>query len=104
MIRPFAMVIAMSLPAAADQTYCPTAVTQTEMNSCAAQGWEQADARLNDVYAQTLAILQASDAENPVDGDSEEDLLRAAQRAWIAYRDANCASAGYPMRGGSAED
>jgi uncharacterized protein YecT (DUF1311 family) len=103
MIRPFAMLIAMTMPAAAQVADCSNPITQIEMNDCAAQIWEEADARLNDVYAQTLAILQESDATYPIDGDTEEDRLRAAQRAWVAYRDANCDSAGYPMRGGSAE-
>ena len=29
--------------------------------------------------------------------------LRAAQRAWITFRDAACAAEGYQMHGGSAE-
>ncbi len=103
MIRAFAVLIATTLPAAAQEADCSNAVTQIEMNACAAQSWEEADARLNDVYAETLAVLQAADADYPIDGASEEDRLRTAQRAWIAYRDANCDSAGYPMRGGSAE-
>jgi uncharacterized protein YecT (DUF1311 family) len=31
------------------------------------------------------------------------DQLLAAQRAWIAFRDAHCASEGYEFRGGSME-
>jgi uncharacterized protein YecT (DUF1311 family) len=103
LLRPFAVLIALSLPAAAQDVDCSSVVTQMEMNTCAAQDWEEADARLNDVYARTLATLQEADANYPIDGASEEDRLRAAQRAWVAYRDANCDSAGYPMRGGSAE-
>jgi uncharacterized protein YecT (DUF1311 family) len=103
MIRPLVLLLAMTLPAAAQDVDCTNVITQLDMNTCAAQDWEEADARLNDVYAQTLAVLQEADANYPISGDSEEDRLRAAQRAWIAYRDANCDSAGYPMRGGSAE-
>ena len=107
MIRPFAVLIALTLtaalPAAAQEADCAAPVTQIEMNTCAAQDWAAADARLNDVYAETLAVMQASDRDYPIDGPSEEDRLRRAQRAWVAYRDANCDSAGYPMRGGSAE-
>jgi uncharacterized protein YecT (DUF1311 family) len=102
-MRSFAILIALSLPAAAQQVDCANAITQLDLNTCAARDWEEADARLNEVYAETVAILQEADANYPISGDSEEDRLRAAQRAWIAYRDANCDSAGYPMRGGSAE-
>jgi uncharacterized protein YecT (DUF1311 family) len=109
MLRSFAIFIALplalalALPASAQQVDCSNAITQLDLNNCAAQDWEEADARLNEVYAETLAVLQEADASYPISGDSEEDRLRAAQRAWIAYRDANCDSAGYPMRGGSAE-
>ncbi len=103
MIRPLAALFALSLPAAAQEVNCATAITQQDMNICQQQVWEEADDRLNGVYAETVAILQERDAAFPLDGASEEDRLRAAQRAWVVFRDANCDSAGYPMRGGSAE-
>ncbi|MGL4320663.1 MAG: lysozyme inhibitor LprI family protein [Paracoccaceae bacterium] len=77
--------------------------TQQEMNACTYAAWQAADAELNAVYADIIAGLMASDAAYPPEGKSEEERLRIAQRAWVAYRDANCDVAGYPMRGGSAE-
>jgi uncharacterized protein YecT (DUF1311 family) len=103
MIRPLAALFLLSVPAAAQEVNCADAVTQQDMNICQQQVWAEADARLNGVYAETIAILQQSDAEYAPDGPSEEDRLRNAQRAWVAFRDANCDAAGYPMRGGSAE-
>jgi uncharacterized protein YecT (DUF1311 family) len=103
MIRPLAALFVLSLPASAQEVDCSNAVTQQDMNICQQQVWQESDERLNAVYAETVAILQERDAEFPLDGASEEDRLRAAQRAWVAFRDANCDAAGYLMRGGSAE-
>lgn len=92
----------LPIPAVAQDQTCFDG-TQQNMNACTYAEWEAADADLNRVYAEVLATLQDSDANFPPDGNSEEDRLRTAQRAWVAFRDANCDLAGYPMRGGSAE-
>ncbi|MCU0801488.1 MAG: lysozyme inhibitor LprI family protein [Rhodobacteraceae bacterium] len=91
------------LTAFAQDVDCANQVTQIDMNQCAYQEFEAADAALNRVYAEAIAFLQASDREYPPAGESEEARLRRAQRAWVAYRDANCDQAGFQMRGGSAE-
>jgi uncharacterized protein YecT (DUF1311 family) len=89
--------------AMAQEADCVNQPTQLDMNICSYQDWQAADADLNRVYAEALAAVQASDREYPIEGASEEDRLRKAQRAWVAFRDANCDQAGYVMRGGSAE-
>lgn len=51
------------------------------------------DARLNAAYAERIAVAQTQDAELRTLGSanaSVEESLRAAQRAWIAFRDASC--------------
>jgi uncharacterized protein YecT (DUF1311 family) len=103
MIRHLAALFLLSLPASAQEVNCANAVTQQEMNICQHDVWAESDERLNGVYAETIAILRQSDVDYPIDGPSEEERLRNAQRAWVAFRDANCDSAGYSMRGGSAE-
>jgi uncharacterized protein YecT (DUF1311 family) len=52
--------------------------TQAEMNQQAAADFEKADAQLNKVYKQVQAGLDAEGLAK----------LKAAQRAWIAFRDA----------------
>jgi uncharacterized protein YecT (DUF1311 family) len=89
--------------AAAQDVDCANAMTQLEMNSCAAQDWQAADVDLNAAYAAAITVMQDSDNTFPAEGKTEEARLRDAQRAWVAFRDAACESAGYPMRGGSAE-
>jgi uncharacterized protein YecT (DUF1311 family) len=89
--------------AAAQEVDCNNQVTQLDMNMCSYEEWQAADARLNRIYSEAIAFLQAADRDYPPEGATEEDRLRNAQRAWVAFRDANCDAAGFQMRGGSAE-
>ncbi|RCS22196.1 DUF1311 domain-containing protein [Phyllobacterium salinisoli] len=85
---------------------CNNALTQAEMDSCASQAYEAADAELNKVYKQVVAAMQAKDKAGPqANGDSGSALeaLRQAQRAWISYRDRQCELAGLEARGGTME-
>lgn len=76
----------------AARTPALVAQNQQEMNRQAADEAEKADQKLNRVYQKALSTL---DAEG-------QKLLRTSQRAWVAYRDADAASAADEMRGGSA--
>ena len=82
---------------------CANAVTQMDLNRCASDAWDVADARLNDAYQDAMALLTQWDAQLPEDERGGADALRAAQRAWITFRDQACAAEGYAMKGGSAE-
>lgn len=66
----------------ADYTKCAGAAnTQMEINQCAGDEFKRADGELNRVYQ---ALLQAR-RNDP----SATSKTRAAQRAWIAFRDAH---------------
>ena len=85
---------------------CGEARTQAEMNECAVRHFEAADAELNAVWPRALAYARGLDADGvPAfdDRPSAEARLREAQRAWLTFRDAHCAVAGYEARGGSME-
>jgi uncharacterized protein YecT (DUF1311 family) len=58
-----------------------TAMAQSEMNRCADLDARQADADLNRVYRELLSKLKSD--------DNATKKLRAAQRAWLAFRDAH---------------
>lgn len=75
----------------ADEGLCPDAMTQPDMNRCAAQEFQQADAELNRVYR-----LLTKDA-----GAAERAKLRAAQLAWLKFRDAYCDYEAFGNKGGS---
>jgi len=62
------------------------------------------DAVLNKLYSQIVAKLKAP--SNPADMKDQSELLKrliASERAWIAYRDADCDHQSGYMLGGSGE-
>lgn len=67
------------------------AETTVEMQSCADEALSQIESQLNDIYD---ALIQRLDTEGA-------DRLRRAQRAWIAFRDAECRFQGLAAEGGS---
>jgi uncharacterized protein YecT (DUF1311 family) len=69
---------------------CSAAMTTAEMNQCADDDLEQADAALNAEYQAALAAIAQIAAEPPYDPKRFEAALRGSQRAWIAWRDAEC--------------
>lgn len=74
------------LAAGTAQAACP-GDTQLEMNECASLAHEQADRRLNQLYRQL----------------DKTPALVAAEKAWIAYRDAECAYQAQRYEGGSMQ-
>lgn len=70
---------------------CTEAMSTVEMNNCAGADFEKADAELNRVYkAAIAAIPEMAMGEQPFDKVSWEEALRASQRAWVVFRDAEC--------------
>jgi len=70
---------------------CKDAVSTKDMQDCADSEYKKADADLNSVYQATLRKLKPDDAA----------LLKKAQRAWLAYRDAHCDAQYHLFAGGS---
>jgi uncharacterized protein YecT (DUF1311 family) len=63
-----------------DQSKCwDTATTQLQMNACAETDLKAADAEMNAVYQQLTTRTDLAFTKR----------LRAAQRAWLAFRDAH---------------
>ncbi|AXF65386.1 DUF1311 domain-containing protein [Leclercia sp. J807] len=81
----------LSTSALADE--CANASTQAEMNSCTAQQYQAADKTLNQTYQ---SAIKRADAP-------QRELLKKAQQAWIALRDADCAFIGSGTQGGSIQ-
>ena len=95
--------LALALPAAAQDIDCDNAMSQHEMNFCALERYEAADAELNRVYKEVRTAMRSLDADLPPNLKGAEEALRDAQRAWIAFRDKACEVEGYLFRGGSME-
>ena len=75
----------------ADGIDCAHAMAQQDMNICADRDYQRADAVLNSAYRKAMEGLD----------EHNRDLLRTAQRAWIAFRDAECTYESAPNEGGS---
>ncbi|THK38307.1 lysozyme inhibitor LprI family protein [Ensifer sp. MPMI2T] len=110
MFAPLAGVLVLSAVSAVAQEQpavdCQNAVTQMDMNICAGQDYDRADADLNKIYKQAVAAMKAKDKElGEIDAAyvGAEEALKKAQRAWIGYRDGQCQLAGFEARGGSME-
>lgn len=72
---------------------CDNASDQATMNQCATQQNAAADKELNALYQQITSRLKS----NP---DSKKQLV-GAQRAWVAFRDAECKFSASGVAGGS---
>ena len=82
--------LAVSATAAAAQD-CENPQFQAEMNACAGIAYEQADSALNAAYGDVRSRLDAAG----------RGQLTATQRAWIAWRDAECAFRSRGVEGGT---
>lgn len=73
------------------EPYCsdPASFTQAELNWCAWQNFREADKELNRLWGAV--------------GSEWRDDMRPAQKAWLAYRDAQCELEGSIWEGGSAQ-
>jgi uncharacterized protein YecT (DUF1311 family) len=71
---------------------CADAQDQATMNQCADKAYKASDAKLNKVYKQITGRLK--------DDHDTAKLLVTAQKAWIAFRDAECGFASAGVAGG----
>ncbi|QCL73909.1 MULTISPECIES: lysozyme inhibitor LprI family protein [Agrobacterium] len=91
-------------PALADDAPdCKAPQTQADMTICAGQDHEKADKDLNAAYQKLRKQLADRDKTADASSKGATDALVTAQRAWVAFRDANCALSGFQARGGSME-
>lgn len=63
-----------------DAETCPDAVSTVDIVECLGDLYEDEDMRLNTAYRAAI---------EPLEGERRTQL-RDAQRAWVAFRDANC--------------
>lgn len=99
-----AMLLVAGSAHAQDETKCNPDGNTAEMAACAQNDYQAEDTKLNKVYAKYLKKMQAMDDDM---GNSEDDTavgrLKTAQRAWIAFRDAECPLESVDNMGGSIE-
>ncbi len=75
---------------AEDAIDCANAVTTADLNACGEKSLDAADAALNAAYKIALSKIAAGEDVPPRDPKSWTGKLKASQRAWLAFRDADC--------------
>ncbi len=85
---------------------CAQPNTQMEMNRCASIDYQREDAAMTAQWRKTLAYMRAQDRDPNSSSEKRPnygDTLLESQRAWLRYRDTQCAIEGYAARGGTME-
>jgi uncharacterized protein YecT (DUF1311 family) len=84
------LAVALASPVMADQEIdCSNANGWYERFFCADKEFTAADAELNAIYKALLAQVAKGD-DDRYDAKTWEAALRTSQRAWVAFRDAEC--------------
>ena len=91
----FFLFIGMGTGASQNVTACK-GETQRDMNECTYQAYEKADSALNQLWKKIQSSFDGSKHDNR----TKEALLKS-QRAWIAFRDAECEDLLASMQGGT---
>ncbi len=85
------LVLIAAAPAASAEECDRNDDSQSMMNICADADYQAADAKLNAAYQE---LVRRND-------EASNKLLQTAQRAWIAFRDAECTYSTADSEGGS---
>lgn len=91
-------------PGAAQQSRvdCKDPVSTVEINFCLEKELQRADVELNRAFQGALAFIDTHDEMSAAARSEWRTALRSAQRAWIAFRDADCGEpVGYEWYGGT---
>lgn len=92
-----ALLIALALPAAArDLKQICQREDRGQIYDCLVDHHQRSDREMGRIYNALVAAMQGFEPE-------DVPRLRAAQRAWIAFRDADCEVAKFRDRGGREE-
>lgn len=105
----FLFALLLGMGPAQKQDLCADPQSQLEMNRCAAAEYQKANAELNALYDRLIKNFEkdVSDARRENDADqmkyAETGLgdLKAAECAWIRYRDLHCKAVEQRFEGGS---
>ena len=101
----FAVILLLApAPLLAQSLNCYAPTSQAELTGCAAQAHAAADQDLNLAWRMAMAQARAQDAYLQAGEVPSAQMLRDAQRTWIAFRDQACAAESTIVRGGSMQN
>lgn len=81
MKRVFLLISALLLSTSVLADSCDSATSQAALNECAGNDYKKQDDLLNQTYKEAMKLAT----------ETQKTQLKAAQNAWIAFRDADCA-------------
>lgn len=91
-------------PARADDVInCEDPQDQSSMTRCAGIDYEKADTDLDKLWPAVKARAEENDKGASAEDGGYVKALLASQKAWIAFRDAECTWQGFVSHGGSME-
>jgi uncharacterized protein YecT (DUF1311 family) len=90
---------------------CAAITSMANFDTCYAEQFKKEDLRLNHLYRAALVVLQQQLEDSQKRSAKDEvgyassaiEDLKAAQAAWVKYRDLHCRAAGQQYQGGSIE-
>ncbi len=92
------------VPAKADDTPdCKDPQDQNTMTLCAGIDYDKADKELNKLWPSIKKSAEESDSGADAANGGYVKALMASQKAWLAFRDAECTWEGFQAHGGSLE-
>ena len=90
------IVLAIAIPTSgafaqsAPATPCDSETSTYAQSACLDKALKAADGALNGVYKKALAVIDKSDDMSAEQRRNWKQALQKAQRAWVAFRDADC--------------
>jgi uncharacterized protein YecT (DUF1311 family) len=88
---------------AAEEWICDKAMSNAETRHCADREFRKHDAELNRLYKKLLQDAASLGDVGPGYGVPPLEALKQSQRAWVAFRDANCHWKSTSFYGGSGQ-
>lgn len=92
-----------AVPALADDPPgCSGLSSNVEIGQCTADAYKKADQELNDLWPKVLAAIDSEGDIMPPDAlHTWKATVIAAQKAWITFKESDCAAVEYEWWGGS---
>ena len=99
----FTAALLLAPPAFGDDVIpgCENASSNVEIGNCTYAAYQKADKALNAFWPKVLASIDAADYVPTADRKTWKETVIAAQRAWVTFKEEDCAAVEYEWWGGS---
>ena len=85
-----------------DPPGCDDLSSNIEIGQCTAAAYQKADQELNDIWPKVLLYIDDQKGSMPADALQKwKATIVAAQKAWVTFKEGDCAAVEYEWWGGS---